>query len=111
MTSFIQTPLFVYAIYALYKNLRPAYPILALYGAHAATTILPCIAHFLQTPVPCTTKHLVSAMPCLSSHQQCVLVGLYGVFLVIALLITVDMGVRSKAWIQKALDAEKVKAE
>jgi hypothetical protein len=110
-TSFIQIPLFVYAIYALYHNLRPAYPILALYGTHAATTILPCIAHFLQTPVPCTTKHLVSAVPCLSPQQQRALVGLYGVFFVMALLITVDMGIRSKAWIEKALDAEKVKAE
>lgn len=110
-TSFIQLPLFVYALYALYYNLRSSYPIIALYGAHAATSILPCIVHFLQTPVPCTTKHLVSAIPCFAPHQQRALLGIYGVFLVITVLITVDMGLRSKNWIERSVNAERAKAE
>jgi len=97
---FFQLPVFFIGLYALWHNRRSLYIILALYGVHSATTILPCLTHLYRAPT-CVDHLDVGA--CLSPSQRFTLLSSYGVFLVITVVMTVELGYRCTKWVEKGL--------
>ncbi|KAI6141748.1 transmembrane protein 6/97 [Pisolithus tinctorius] len=93
LEAFFQLPIFVLGAFKLWQDSPSIYPLLIMYGASTATTVLPCLALLLSTPT--TSPATVAAgIHSVTSFQRILLLSSYIPFLVIPLLIAVDMAFR-----------------
>ncbi|KAJ3877396.1 transmembrane protein 6/97 [Lentinula edodes] len=78
-----QLPVFILGVREVYGILRSRsiYVLILAYGASTATTVLPCIVHFLQEHLNMTSSRLM-------------LLSSYVPFFLVPLLMAVDMGFR-----------------
>jgi hypothetical protein len=103
-SRFFQTPVYFIGLYSLWYNRRSLYTILALYGAHAATTIIACLTHLYRAP---TCGDHLTVGDCLTPSQRFTLLSSYGLFFVITLVMAVELGYRCTKWVEKGLRDQK----
>ncbi|KAI6160693.1 transmembrane protein 6/97 [Pisolithus thermaeus] len=107
LEAFFQLPVFVLGAFKLWQDSPSIYPLLVIYGASTATTVVPCLAVLLSTPTT-SPETIAAGIHSVTSFQQILLLSSYIPFLLVPLLITVDMAFRLSKFV-KAGTAAKAK--
>ncbi|KAI6038629.1 transmembrane protein 6/97 [Pisolithus marmoratus] len=107
LEAFFQLPIFVLGAVKLWQDSPSIYPLLVIYGASTATTVLPCLTVLLLTPIT-SPETIAAGIHSVTSFQRILLLSSYIPFLLIPLLIAVDMAFRLSKLV-KAGEAVKAK--
>jgi len=104
-----QFPVFFIGMYALWKGYKSFYPLLVIYGASTATTVVPCFLFIWNYPTSTVEPEDPSDFSVLHPDQRFNSLAAMFPWVIIPLVMTVDLGWRTAKLIKAATQEDVLK--